>query len=144
MFPDPTKTEAAVTELYRNLESPRQYYATVADSIPDPKTARVPSSRSMQDMQPLERQPSPLQRRASIIQPPPGASDQHISAAEPRAFPGVHHERHRRQSMRRKSLGTDDGQATGSEMSSSLHLEPAITKMKIKDDDQIAEVDDSE
>ncbi|KAK5941367.1 AMP deaminase [Knufia obscura] len=146
IFPDPATDEAAVTELYRNMESPRQYYNTVADSIPDPKTARVPSSLSMKDMgmQPLEKQPSPIQRKASILQNPAASSNQHISAAEPRAFPGLVHERHRRQSTRRKSQGTDDGHGTGSEMSSSLQLEPAMMRMKIKEDSQIAEAEDSD
>ncbi|KAK5088019.1 AMP deaminase [Lithohypha guttulata] len=134
VFPDPTQQDAPVTELYRSLESPRQYYATVADSIPDPRTARIPSSKSIQDLQSLDRQPSPLQRRASIIQPQVVGSDQHISASEPRVFPGLVHERHRRQSTRRRSQnGTDDGHGTGSEMSSSFHLEPAMMKMKIKE-----------
>ena len=94
-------------------------------------------------MHPLERQPSPIQRRASLVQAPLGSSDQHISAAEPRVFPGLVHERHRRTSTRRRSHGTDDGHGTGSEMSSSLHLEPPISKMRIKDDEQIPEADDS-
>ena len=134
VFPDPTNHDAPVTDLYRSLESPRQYYATVADSIPDPKTARVPSTRNLQEMHPVEKQPSPIQRRASIVQQPAGASDQHISAAEPKAFPGLVHERHRRQS-RRKSHGTDDGHATGSEMSSSFHLDPSMMKMRIEEDE---------
>lgn len=143
MFPDPNINEAPVTELYRALESPRQYYATVADSIPDPKKARAPASKSTQDMQQLERQPSPIQRRASIVQQPNTSSDQYISAAEPRAFAGIIHERHRRQS-RRKSQGTDDGGITGSEMSASFHLEPAMMKMQVKENDTTAEADDSE
>jgi len=136
--------EAAVTELYRNLESPRQYYNTVADSIPDPKTARVPSSLSMKDMgmHNVERQTSPIQRRASLVSAPLASSNQHISATEPRAFPGLLHDRHRRQSTRRKSQGTDDGHGTGSEMSSSFHLEPAMMKMKIKEDSQDGEDED--
>lgn len=145
VFPDPTTNEAAVTELYRNLESPRQYYNTVADSTPDLKTARVPSSVSMKDMgmPQIEKQTSPIQRRASLVQTPLASSDQHISAAEPRAFPGLVHELHRRQSTRRRSHGTDDGHGTGSEMSSSFHLEPAMMKMRMKEDNQIAEADDS-
>jgi len=145
VFPDPTTNEAAVTELYRNLESPRQYYNTVADSIPDLKTARVPSSLSMKDMgmPQIEKQTSPIQRRASLVQTPLVSSDQHISAAEPRAFPGLVHELHRRQSTRRRSHGTDDGHGTGSEMSSSFQLEPAMMKMRMKEDNQIAEADDS-
>lgn len=141
VFPDPNTNDAPVTELYRSLESPRQYYATVADSIPDPKKARAPASKSTQDMAQLERQPSPIQRRASIVQQPNATSDTYISAAEPRAFAGIIHERHRRQS-RRKSIGTDDGGVTGSEMSASFHLEPAMMKMQVKEDE--AEVNDSE
>lgn len=144
-----------MTEIYKSLESPRYYYSTVADmhyatnvadSIPDPKTARVPSTRSMQEMHPLEKQPSPIQRKASIVamqQPGPGG-DQHISASEPRAYPGFLHERHRRTSIRRRSHGTDDGLGTGSEMSSSLQLEPMMSRVKVKEDDAIAEVKDQE
>lgn len=135
MLPDPGQTMAEVTELYKSLESPRQYYATVADPIPDPKTARVPSTRSMQDMHPLEKQASPMQRKASLAAlRQPGAGDQHISANEPRVFPGLVHERHRRTSVRRKSHGTDDGHGTGSEMSSSFYLEPAMMKMRVEED----------
>ena len=146
MFPDPSTNTASVTELYKNLESPRQYYNTVADSIPDPKTARVPSSLSMKEMgmHAVEKQSSSLQHKASFVQSPLTSSDQHISASEPRAFPGVVHERHRRQSARRRSHGTDDGHGTGSEMSSSFQLEPAMMRMRMKEDSQIAEVDDSE
>lgn len=144
-LPDPSQTEVSVTEIYRNLESPRHYYATVADSIPDPRTARVPSTQSMQNMHPLERQPSPIQRRASLVaMQQPGSSDQHISASEPRVFPGLVHQRHRRTSERRKSHGTDDGHGTGSEMSSSFHLEPVTTRMRVKEDDPIVEVKDQE
>lgn len=152
-LPDPTQKEANVTEIYRSLESPRYYYSTVAeshhaivpDSIPDPKTARIPSTRSMQDMHPLEKQPSPIQRKASIVaMQQPGTGDQHISASEPRAYPGFVHERHRRTSVRRRSHGTDDGLGTGSEMSSSFQLEPMTARMKVKEDDTIAEVKDQE
>lgn len=142
-----------MTEIYRNLESPRYYYSTVAessyvtvaDSIPDPKTARIPSTRSMQDMHPLEKQPSPIQRKASIVaMQQPGTGDQHILASEPRAYPGFLHERHRRTSIRRRSHGTDDGLGTGSEMSSSIQLDPMLSKMKMTEDDAIAEVKDQE
>lgn len=143
VFPDPNTSDAPVTELYRSLESPRQYYATVADSIPDPKKARVPASKSTQDMAQLERQPSPIQRRASIVQQNNTTSDQYISASEPRAFAGIVHERHRRQS-RRKSQGTDDGAITGSEMSASFHLEPAMMKMSIKESETTPEAGDSD
>lgn len=145
-MPDPTSSDIPVAELYKNLESPRQYYASVADSIPDPKTARTPSTRSMQDLHPLTKQPSPIQRRASIVlsQMPQHSSDHHISAHEPRAFPGIVHERHRRTSVRRKSHGTDDGHATGSEMSSSLQMEPGLAKQRIKEQVSLKEVEDSE
>lgn len=145
IFPDPTNQEASVTSLYKSLESPKQYYATVADSIPDPKTARIPTQRSIQDFQTLDRQPSPIQRRASVVFPQTVGNDQHISAAEPRAFPGLMMERHRRESTRRKNStgGTDDGHPPGSDMSASFHLEPALMKMKIKEENG-ASMEDSE
>lgn len=98
----------------------------------------------MQDMHPLEKQPSPIQRRASLVamhQQQPGSSDQHISASEPRVFPGLVHQRHRRTSERRRSHGTDDA---GSEMSSSFHLEPGMGRLKVKEDDVIDEVREKE
>lgn len=137
VFPDPSTNEPSVQELYKTLESPRHYYESVADSIPDPRTARVPSTMSMQDMQPGGKPPSPIQRKASLVQTAPLAtSDSLISATEPRAFPGLLHERHRRASTRRRSQGTDDGHVTGSEMSSSFQLEPAMMRMKVSEDSQ--------
>lgn len=70
--------------------------------------------------------------------------DPHISGHEPRAFPGLVHERQRRMSMGRRSHGTDDGQGTESEMSSSLHMEPGMAKMRLREDQEIAEGDDSD
>lgn len=97
----------------------------------------------MGNMQQLEKQPSPIQRRASLVamhQGQPGSSDQHISASEPRVFPGLVHQRHRRTSERRRSHGTEDG----SEMSGSFHLEPVMERLKVKEDDVISEVKEKE
>lgn len=91
--------------------------------------------RSFHDVNSFEKQPSPIQRRASLVQTPLGVGDQHISAAEPRGFPGVVHGISRR-TTRRRSHGTDDEHGTESEMSSSFQLEPAMMKMKLKDDEQ--------
>ncbi|KAL2444512.1 AMP deaminase [Exophiala dermatitidis] len=80
--------------------------------------------------------------------------DAHISGQEPRAFPGVVHQRERRRSLRVSSSHSDmmnaagatagAGQDTGGSdlgmsrsMSSSQHFEPALAKLKVREDEEI-------
>ena len=57
--------------------------------------------------------------------------DPHISAHEPRAFPGLMRERARRQSLRLSTSGSD---GTAPDMSSSAHLVPALAKMSVTEE----------
>jgi hypothetical protein len=145
-LPNPYDTSIAPEEVYKSLESPKHYYATVADSIPSAQAARLPQARSAPDMEPLYKQASPqrqrgMSRTGSIVMQPNGSAlDPHISAHEPRAFPGLMHERARRQSLRISS-GSD---GTAPDMGSSAHLVPALAKMSVREEMGIDGAEDSE
>ena len=100
----------------------------MADSIPDTKTGRVPISRSNVDMEPLHLQTSPQRNRAMsrsatmiMSQAEQAHFDSHMSAHEPRIFPGVIYERNRRDSVRANAA-----QDTGS-------LGPALARMAVSE-----------
>jgi hypothetical protein len=120
--PDPHKP------LKEAFSSPRLYYSAAADSIPDPKTARMPISRSSGDMEPLYLQTSPQRvgaawRSAIAVAPPVDQAHlSHIAGHEPKIFPGVVHERARRRSLRASMSGSD--------MSAGV-LAPALAKMRV-------------
>ena len=115
------------------------YYASVADSIPDPKTARVPISKSTTDMEPLQQQRSPQRNRASsrsaVHMMSPSEQAQlavgHMSANQPRVFPGMVHERARRDSLRVSTSDRDMGT-----------LGPALAKMAVKEQDETSYLDE--
>jgi hypothetical protein len=67
--------------------------------------------------------------------------DPHISAHEPRAFPGLMHERARRQSLRVSTSGSD---GTAPDLSASAHLVPALAKMSVREEMGIDGAEDSE
>lgn len=111
------------------LESPKHFYETVANSIPDAKAARLPISKSTSDMEPLPVQLSPqrnraVSRSAAIIMSPTEQAHfvSHMSGHEPRMFPGLIYERTCRDS-RRASAGTSDMGTLG----------PALAKMAVKE-----------
>jgi hypothetical protein len=110
----------------------------VADSIPDAKAARVPVSKSTTDMEPLQLQTSPprnraMSRSATMIMSPAEQAHlvSHMSAQEPRMFPGVIHERTRRGSVRASTANPDMGT-----------LGPALAKMAVKEEAATALVED--
>lgn len=140
-LPDPSTSDASVQDLYKALESPRQFYATTQT---DSRLGRTPSALSMRyttqqekissthpqqqqqqqqvTAEPLVRTTSPIQRKASTLfqthaQSPIPTADTHISADLPKAFPGLHHQRHRRRSTRQtrtsSSAATTNTPATG-------------------------------
>lgn len=123
--------------------SPKMFYATVADSIPDAKAARVPISKSSNDLEPLHLQTSPQQRNRASSRSASNmmmsASEQaqlalgHLSANQPRMFPGMIHERARRNSLKvstgERDLGT---------------LGPALAKMAVREEDEGSQLDDSD
>ena len=116
---------AHVDEAYKVLESPRQYYATVADSIPPPQAARAPTEPSSPQRN------RTLSRTSTRLVPTQShPSDTHISAHEPRAFPGVVHERERRR------ISTSGSDTTAPEMSASAHFESSLARMSVKEDDE--------
>jgi hypothetical protein len=67
--------------------------------------------------------------------------DPHISAHEPRAFPGLMRERARRQSLRLSTSGSD---GTAPDMSSSAHLVPALAKMSVTEEKRIDVAENSD
>lgn len=140
-LPNPYDTTIPPDEVYKALESPRHFYATVADSIPPAQAARIPHALSTPDMEPLYKQTSPQRQRAmsrtgSVVMSANGApvgpiGDPHISAHEPRAFPGLMRERARRLSLRPSTSGSD---GTAPDLSSSAHLVPALAKMSVTEE----------
>jgi hypothetical protein len=105
----------------------------VADFIPDAKVARVPISKSSTDMESLQLPPQrnrAMSRSASIIMSPAEQANfvSHMSPHEPRLFPGVIHQRTRRDSMR-ASAATQDSMGT---------LGPALAKMAVKEEAETA------
>ncbi|RMD39919.1 hypothetical protein DV735_g5207, partial [Chaetothyriales sp. CBS 134920] len=139
-----------LSDAYRSLESPKAYYASMADNIlpppalPPAQTARVPpysivrrpsrSSHSNEAPLSLFSAGSPprlrktsghghyQQQAATAVTISP---DPLISGSEPRAWPGVHH-RERTRSMRTRSTSDSDGG-----MGSSGLLEMGLAKMKV-------------
>lgn len=120
--------------------SPKMYYATVADSIPDARSARVPMSKSSNDMEMLPRQTSPLRNRAGSRSAANlmSASEQaqlavgHMSSP-PMMFPGMIHERARRDSLRINTADRDMGT-----------LGPALAQMAVQEQDEGSQMDDSD
>lgn len=144
-LPNPSDPSTPVDEIYKGLESPKQYYATVADSIPPAHLARAPPSRSGP---PAERStgntsPTRPRRTSSVLYAAQAHPDAHISGQEPRAFPGLVHQRERRRSLRVSSSNSDMAGA-GMDMSSSLHLEPGLAKITLQEDKELAQIEQSE
>lgn len=127
-------------ELYKVLESPKQYYATVADSIPPAQQARAPQVKSTPGVEALSSSPPRLRKASTQLYPISSGTDPHISGHEPRAFPGVAHQRERRRSMR-KSISSD---GTGPDLSSSQQLEPALAKLKERGSNEESVAEDSD
>lgn len=154
-IPEPDSPYTSMSDLYKVLESPKQYYATVADSIPPAQQARVPPSggkattpgATTSTAEQLFSTSPPSHRRKTSTQlhhPPAVTSpttDPHISGHEPRAFPGIAHQRERRRSLRKSVSGSE---GTADWMSSSQQLEPALGKLKEREGNEASFVDDSE
>jgi hypothetical protein len=128
-------------EVYKVLESPKQYYATVADSIPPAQQARVPTARPTPSVEQLSTSPPRLRKASTQIYPVTSPTDMHLSGHEPRVFPGIAHQRERRRSLR-KSISGSEG--TAPDLSSSQQLEPALWKLKEKGDNEASLADDSD
>ncbi|ETI26244.1 AMP deaminase [Cladophialophora carrionii CBS 160.54] len=183
LMADPATTSPVVDEAYnayyayRGLESPRQYYATmaVADSIAPAQQARerereaalLSKSVSNSNFDNHSNAAATAQgqgsqgttggggggnvsptrpRRTSSIHAlyhaaASTSADAHISGQEPRAFPGLVHQRERRRSLRVGS-GNSDGTQHSSDMTSSLHLEPGLAKITLKEDKEMNEIED--
>ncbi len=145
-LPDPSDPATPLEEAYRGLESPRQYYASVADSIPPAQTARLPQSRSTATVDRTagggttgNTSPTRPRTTSSVFYPTSSHPDAHISGQEPRAFPGIVHQRERRRSLRVSSSNSD--MAAPDNMSSSLHMEPAMAKYRVREDSELAELE---
>ena len=110
----------------------------MAESVPDTKTARVPMSKSSVDVEPLHVQTSPPRNRATsrsatmiMSQAEQAHFDSHMSAHEPRMFPGVIHERTRRDSVRAHATTSDMGT-----------LGPALARMAVKEQAENAHLEE--
>ncbi|RMZ83439.1 hypothetical protein DV737_g1531, partial [Chaetothyriales sp. CBS 132003] len=140
-----------LSDAYKTLESPKSYYASMADAtlpppaLPPAQMARMPhystvrrpsrSSHSNEAPHALFSAGSPPRLRKTSTHPHPHphqpstavaiGPDPHISAHEPRAWPGVHH-RERRRSVRARSTSESDGG-----LGSSGLLEMGLAKMKV-------------
>ena len=154
-LPDPTDPATPVDEFYKGLESPKQYYANmaVADSIAPAQQARErereaalskSSSTTNAHFSQAPGNTSPIHpRRTSSISGLYPAADAHISGQEPRAFPGIVHQRERKKSLRVGS-GNSDGNAHSSDQANSQHMEPGLAKMTLREDKEMQEMEDDE
>lgn len=148
-LPNPSDPATPVEEAYRGLESPRQFYASmaVADSIPPAQQAREREREAVLQSKSYSTTGfnttgniSPTRpRRTSSIQalyPIASSADTHISGQEPRAFPGIVHQRERRKSVRVGS-GNSDGTSHSWETPFTSHMEPGLAKITLKEDKEI-------
>ena len=148
-IPIPDEPGTPVSEIYKSLESPKSYYATVVDplppaALPPAQTARLPLSKSNNSFEaPLSSSPPRVRKASTQMYPaqPNGTADFHISGHEPRAWPGVVHHRERRRSMRASTSGSD---GNAPDLSSSGHLEPALAKLAVKEESEISATEDSD
>ncbi len=67
--------------------------------------------------------------------------DPHISAQEPRAFPGIAHQRERRRSLRMSTSGSD---GTAPDLSSSQNLDPGLAKLAVREDTRLEQEQENE
>lgn len=138
---DPTDPTTPIAER-QTVESPRQYFNTVADSIPEPQSARQLPSRSSNHAESLSGSPKRSRTSSTAITPLASrTSDGHISGYEPRFFPGAVHQRERRKSIRASLSGSDHGVQ---DVNSSLQLEPGLAKMTVREDSELAQLEDSD
>lgn len=119
-------------EVYKVLESPKQYYATVADSIPPAQQARLPhgsanANKLSNSVENLSSSPPRLRKASTHMLSMTGSHDAHISGHEPRVFPGAAFQRERRRSLR-KSISGSEG--TAPDLSSSQQLDFGLAKLK--------------
>ncbi|OAL25179.1 hypothetical protein AYO22_05056 [Fonsecaea multimorphosa] len=152
-LPDPSDPATPVDEIYRGLESPKQYYATlaVADSIAPAQQARerereAALSKSNTNVPPGNTSPSRLRRTSSVLYPSSSnAVDAHISGQEPRAFPGIVHQRERRRSLRVGSGNSAEGTGQhSSDMASSLQMEPGLAKITTREDREMRQMEEQD
>jgi hypothetical protein len=122
-----------VSEQFKPMESPRTYYQNVADSIAPGQTART-NPRSLSNSVEAMSSSPPRIRKASTIAVHPGVHDPHISAHEPRAFPGIAHQRERRRSLRISTSGSD---GTAPDLSSNQNLDPGLAKLTVREDTKL-------
>ena len=135
------------TPIEETLGSPKQYYATVADSVPPSQTARKPRSTSSVEFEAIRTSPRHFRTvsRASTLLHSATELGKFapISGTEPRIFPGVVHERARRRSLRVSTSGSES--ATDREtISSSAILGPTLAKMSVKEGDESTEMENSD
>lgn len=137
-------------QVYKVLESPKQYYATVADSIPPAQQARLPNANAnassninklSNSVESLSSSPPRLRKASTQIQAISGPHDTHISGHEPRAFPGIAFQRERRRSLRKSVSGSD---GTAPDLSSSQQLESSLEKLKEAADGTSSNADESD
>ena len=149
-LPNPSDPATPVDEAYKSLESPKQYYATIAPAQQarerEREAALSKSYSAINTTNAGNISPTRPRRTSSINALYPttsNAADAHISGQETRAFPGFLHQRERRKSLRIGS-GNSDGTTHSSDMAGSLHLEPGLAKISLKEDKEISEMEDDD
>lgn len=152
--PAPSDPTTPVSEVYKVLESPKHYYATVADSIPEAKTARLPGTKSSSHVESMSSSPPRARKQSTQLFPAVShGHDPHISGHEPKAFPGVAHQLERKRSLRVSSSGSADrpsfvtamrsgednrSEGTAPSLNSSQQLDPGLAKLAVREDDEVA------
>lgn len=151
-IPEPDDPSVPMDEVYKVLESPKQYYATVADSIPPAQLARIPTTtknnnnnnnKMSNSVESLSNSPPRLRKASTQLQAITSPTDPHISGHEPKFFPGVAHQRERRRSLRKSISGGSDG--TAPDLSSSQQLvEPGLAKLREKGEGRVDSEEEEE
>jgi hypothetical protein len=148
-IPEPDDPNAPLDEVYNVLESPKKYYATVADSITPAQQARMPNAAATSrennklsnSVESLSSSPPRLRKASTQLQAISGPHDPHISGHEPRVFPGAAFQRARRQSTKQSISGSD---GTAPDLSSSQQLETSLSKLKETGDAASSAADESD
>lgn len=156
-LPDPYDQTTPLREVYKTLESPRQWFNSVSDSIPPVGSARNPDGQfKSQDFAPLTQSPkrertfsrsSTLSKTQSHTEnESSNLADLHISGSEPKAFPGVMHEREKRRNSTRYSVSgsVHEGSVASDRMSASQHMEPGMGKYRYNESEGMKNAEESD
>ena len=161
---DSDNPKMPIAAIYRTLESPRQYYDTIADGLPPAQPQRLPTPQTASDIlgnnpvvqestsgsqnrtNPGSHSPVQHQRHRAYSRnsnsfltsagPAPYVGNGHIDASEPRAFPGAVHERERRRSLRWANIPPGDSAAASKTRNEATTIVTRPVEMNVNSDDQ--------